>query len=113
MVVARSLVVGRRRVYELTHSPLAKKSPQLRRSSYQKGRNMENKTSPQTKETVGHSVEQVRQSSRRTFLTLAVAASGGAALWSLRKPSASATAAERGVDTPSIVTVAELHSSVT
>jgi predicted nucleotide-binding protein (sugar kinase/HSP70/actin superfamily) len=38
---------------------------------------MENKTSPQTKETVGQTVEQVRQSSRRTFLTLAVAASGG------------------------------------
>jgi hypothetical protein len=37
---------------------------------------MENKTSPQTKETVGQTVEQVRQSSRRTFLTLAVAASG-------------------------------------
>jgi hypothetical protein len=38
---------------------------------------MENKTSPQTKETVEQTVEQVRQSSRRTFLTLAVAASGG------------------------------------
>ena len=38
---------------------------------------MENKTSPQTKETVGQTVEQVRQSSRRTFLTLAVTASGG------------------------------------
>jgi hypothetical protein len=38
---------------------------------------MENKTSPQTKETVGQTVEQVRQSSRRTFLTLTVAASGG------------------------------------
>jgi hypothetical protein len=42
---------------------------------------MENKT----KETVGQTVEQVRQSSRRTLLTLAVAASGGAALWFLRK----------------------------
>jgi hypothetical protein len=111
MVVARSLVVGRRRVCELTHSPLAKKNPQLRRSSYQKGKNMENKTSPQTKETVGQTVEQVRQSSRRTFLTLAVAASGGAALWFLRKPSASAAAAERSVDAPSIVTVVKFSSS--
>jgi peptide-methionine (R)-S-oxide reductase len=72
---------------------------------------MENKTSPQTKETVGQTVEQVRQSSRRTFLTLAVTASGGAALWSLRKPSASAAAAERSVDAPSIVTVVKFSSS--
>jgi hypothetical protein len=72
---------------------------------------MENKTSPQTKETVGQALEQVRQSSRRTFLTLAVAASGGAALWSLRKPSASAAAAERSVDAPSIVTVVKFSSS--
>jgi peptide-methionine (R)-S-oxide reductase len=72
---------------------------------------MENKTSPQTKETVGQTVEQVRQSSRRTFLTVAVTASGGAALWSLRKPSASAAAAERSVDAPSIVTVVKFSSS--
>src|SRR5260370_27103524 len=74
---------------------------------------MENKTSPQTKQTVGQTVEQVRQSSRRTFLTLAVAASGGAALWPLRKPSASAAAAERSADTPSIVTVLKFSSSGT
>jgi hypothetical protein len=72
---------------------------------------MENKTSPQTKETVGQTVEQVRQSSRRTFLTLAVTASGGAALWSLRKSSASAAVAERSVDAPSIVTVVKFSSS--
>jgi peptide-methionine (R)-S-oxide reductase len=72
---------------------------------------MGNKTSPQTKETVGQTVEQVRKSSRRTFLTLAVAASGGAALWSLRKPSANAAAAERSVDAPSIVTVVKFSSS--
>lgn len=72
---------------------------------------MENKTSPQTKETVGQTVEQVRKSSRRTFLTLAVTASGGAALWYLRKPSASAAAAQRSVDAPSIVTVVKFSSS--
>ena len=44
--------------------------------------------SPQTKEPVEQTVEQVRQSSRRTFLTLVAAASGGggAVLWLLRKP---------------------------
>ena len=72
---------------------------------------MENKTSPQTKGTVGQTVEQVRQSSRRIFLTLAVTASGGAALWSLQKPSASAAAAERSADAPSIVTVVKFSSS--
>jgi len=51
---------------------------------------MENKTSPKTEEAVGQTVKQARQPSRRTFLNLAVAASGGAALWSVRKPSASA-----------------------
>jgi sirohydrochlorin ferrochelatase len=72
---------------------------------------MENKTSPQTKETVGQALEQVRQPSRRTFLALAVAASGGAALWSLQKPSASAAAAERSADAPSIVIVVMFSSS--
>ena len=38
---------------------------------------MEDKTSPKTEEAVGQTVEQVRQPSRRTFLTLAVAASRG------------------------------------
>ena len=72
---------------------------------------MENNTSPKTDETIGQTVEQVRQPSRRTFLTLAVAASGGAALWSLRKSFVSVAAAERSADASSIVTVVKFSSS--
>jgi peptide-methionine (R)-S-oxide reductase len=72
---------------------------------------MENTTSLQTEETVGQPVENVPQPSRRTFLTLAIAASAGAALWSLPKPFASAAAAERSVGAPSSVTVVKFSSA--
>jgi peptide-methionine (R)-S-oxide reductase len=72
---------------------------------------MENKTSPQIEETLRQSVEEVQQPSRRTFLTLAVAASGAAALWYLPKPFASASAAERSADAPSTVTVVKFSSA--
>jgi SelR domain len=72
---------------------------------------MENKTSPQIEETLRQSVEEVRQPSRRTFLTLTFAASGAAALWYLPKPFASASAVERSADAPSTVTVVKFSSA--
>ena len=70
---------------------------------------MENKTSPQIEETLRQSIEEVQRPSRRTFLTLTVAASGAAALWYFSKPFASASAAERSADAPSTVTVVKFH----